>query len=167
MVRHFSDWVDGRMLIHDMGGGRTQERVAAAVTARLAALAPYREATRRTLAFFALPPHAPLGLACLYRTVNAIWYAAGDRSADFSFYTKRALLAGVYASTLIYWLDDASEEAAATRAYLDRRLADVMRLHRARGEVGRFADGLIGPLCRPHARRGRHPEPSAEVASLR
>ena len=36
---------------------------------------------------------------CTARTVDAIWHAAGDRSADFSWYTKRAILAAVYAAT--------------------------------------------------------------------
>jgi ubiquinone biosynthesis protein COQ9 len=150
MVRFFSDWADARMAASAAtdGGARTQERVAHAVMARLAALRPYREAARRTAAFFAMPPHAPMGLACLYRTVDAIWYLAGDRSADFSYYTKRALLAGVYAATLIHWLDDSSEDGAATRAFLDRRLGDVMRLHRARGEVDRVAAGFADALRR-------------------
>jgi len=152
MVRLFSDWADRRMLAAletaEVGTLRTHERVAAAVTARLAALAPHREAARRALAFFALPPHAALGLRCLYRTVDAIWYAAGDRAADFSFYTKRALLAGVYASTQVYWLEDRSEGAAATKAFLDRRLADVMRIGRLRGQASRLFGGFARPACR-------------------
>jgi len=151
MVRLFSDWADGRMaasLDTHRNGLRTRERVARAVMSRFDALLPYREAVRRTTAYFALPPHAALGLTCLYRTADAVWYLAGDRSADFSFYTKRALLAGVHAATLIHWLDDASEGNAATRAFLDRRLGDVMRLHRARGEADRFLAGLTDPLCR-------------------
>ncbi len=67
---------------------------------------PHREAVRRGLSFLALPVNAPLGAKLLYRTVDDIWYAAGDRAADFSFYTKRGLLAGVVASTTLYWLDD-------------------------------------------------------------
>jgi ubiquinone biosynthesis protein COQ9 len=158
-VRLFSDWADRRMLAAlataEIGTLRTHERVAAAVTARLAALVPHREAARRALAFFALPPHAPVGLGCLYRTVDAIWYAAGDRSADFSFYTKRALLAGVYASTQVYWLEDRSEDAAATRAFLDRRLADVLRIGRLRGQASRLFDSLARPACRPRTRAAR------------
>jgi ubiquinone biosynthesis protein COQ9 len=158
MVRLFSDWADRQMLAvlaaTEAGSARarTHERVAAAVMARLATLAPHREAARRALAFAALPPHAALGLGCLYRTVDAIWYAAGDRAADFSFYTKRALLAGVYAATQVYWLDDRSEGATATKAFLDRRLADVLRLGRLRGQASRLLEGLARPACRPRSR---------------
>ncbi|NQV43711.1 MAG: hypothetical protein HQ501_02315, partial [Rhodospirillales bacterium] len=30
------------------------------------------------------------------RSVSAMWYVAGDRSADWNYYTKRGLLAPVY-----------------------------------------------------------------------
>ena len=86
------------------------------------------------LALLALPLNAPLGLKLLYRTVDAIWYAAGDTSADFNFYTKRATLAGVFSSTLLYWLNDRSEGNEATWAFLDRRIDDVMRFEKFKGQ---------------------------------
>ena len=67
---------------------RVPERIALAITTRLEILAPWREAVRRALSVLALPQHAPLGLRLLYGTVDGIWYAAGDRATDFSFYTK-------------------------------------------------------------------------------
>src|SRR3546814_6034725 len=77
---------------------KVREKIAAGVRCRLEAVAAHREAVRSGLAFFALPQNAAAGLASLYRTVDAIWYAAGDRATDYNFYTKRALLAGVYRS---------------------------------------------------------------------
>ena len=135
-IRHFSRWADRRMLAAmdaaDLDGLRIHERVGLAVEARLAALAPHREAVRRGLSWLAMPQNALLGARLLYRTVDDIWYAAGDRSADFSFYTKRGLLAGVVGSTTLFWLDDSSEGGVETSAFLDRRIADVMRIHSAR-----------------------------------
>ncbi len=115
---------------------RMHERVMLAVELRLHELMRHREAVRRGLSFLALPVNAPLGAKLLYRTVDDIWYAAGDRAADFSFYTKRGLLAGVVASTTLYWLDDGSEDFVATHEFLARRIADVMRLHGARRRAG-------------------------------
>src|SRR3546814_19524997 len=80
------------------------------------------------MSFLAQPQHAALALRCLYRTIDEIWFAVGDTSTDFSFYTKRATLAGVYSTTLLAWLDDTSEGFADTWAFLDRRIADVMRI---------------------------------------
>ena len=93
------------------------------------------EAVRRALALLSLPFNAPLALKLLYKTVDALWYAAGDTSTDFNFYTKRATLAGVYSSTLLYWLNDRSPDSEATWAFLDRRVDDVMRFERLKSQV--------------------------------
>ena len=86
------------------------------IALRLEQNRPHKEAIRRALALLALPRNARLAAACTARTVDAIWHAAGDRSADFSWYTKRAILAAVYGATVLFWLRDASEDDAATLA---------------------------------------------------
>jgi ubiquinone biosynthesis protein COQ9 len=86
---------------------------------------------RRATAILSLPRNAGLAARALARTVDAIWFAAGDRSADFAWYTKRVILGAIYTSTLLFWLRDDSEDDAATLAFLDRRLADHARFHRA------------------------------------
>ena len=98
-----------------------------------------------------MPFNAPLAAQCLYRTVDAIWYAAGDQATDFNYYTKRALLAGVYAATVLYWLDDASDEHERTWAFLDRRVTDAMRLPKVLEKLSRPLENLPNPfrLWRP------------------
>jgi ubiquinone biosynthesis protein COQ9 len=149
-VLWFSHWADRLMLetvaAHPVGEKKSRERIAEAVHARLRLLAPYREAVRRGLSLLSLPPYAPLGLKLLYDTVDATWYAAGDASTDFSFYTKRATLAGIYAATLLYWLDDRSEGGAATEAFLARRLKDTTALPRLREGFGRAAGRMPNPF---------------------
>ena len=65
---------------------------------------------------------------------------------DFSFYTKRGLLAGVYAATTLYWLDDRSPGGDATEAFLERRLAEVRALPRVRARFARALDSLPNPM---------------------
>ncbi|MEZ5648000.1 MAG: COQ9 family protein [Alphaproteobacteria bacterium] len=107
---------------------RIRDRITTAVRLRLERAAPHREAIRRTLATLALPQHTSLALSSLWKTVDAMWRAAGDTATDYNWYTKRALLAGVYSSTLLYWLDDRSVNDTATWAFLDRRIDEVLRL---------------------------------------
>jgi ubiquinone biosynthesis protein COQ9 len=139
LVAAFSRWADLRMLEalarRDLEAMNTSEQISAGIMARLETLAPHREAARRALAILALPHNAPLGLRLLYETVDALWAAAGDRATDFNFYTKRALLAGVYGATSLYWFEDRSPDFEATRAFLERRLGDTAR-------VSKFRDGL-------------------------
>ena len=114
---------------------KIRDRIKAAVRIRLERHAGNREAARRALALLSLPFNAPLALRLLYRTVDAMWYAAGDTSTDFNFYTKRATLAGVYSSTLLYWLNDRSPGGEATWGFLDRRIDDVMRVEKLKSRV--------------------------------
>jgi ubiquinone biosynthesis protein COQ9 len=71
----------------------------------------------------------------LYRTTDAIWHAAGDKSTDFNFYSKRALLGGVFSSTVLYWLNDRSEGDQATWDFLARRIDDVMRFEKLKADI--------------------------------
>ncbi|MBL6927562.1 MAG: COQ9 family protein [Rhodospirillales bacterium] len=136
VVEYFFEYGDrlmadalGRM---DLSKMKVRARIDTAVCARLSAMAPHREALRRALSFMALPQNAGTAAACTLRTVNAIWYAAGDDAADFSFYTKRALLAGVYVATVLYWLGDESADFKDTRGFLNRRIRGISRAFGAR-----------------------------------
>jgi len=139
----------------DLGALKLRQRIALAVKLRLTHMAPHREAMRRALSFLALPSNAALGARLLYRTVDSVWYAVGDRSTDFSFYTKRALLAGVYAATVLYWVDDRSEGTVETWSFLERRLDDVMRIPQVSTQLRKLARRLPNPahLFRPPALR--------------
>ena len=143
MIEAFCDWADRRM---EQGAAaldpelRLHRRVRAVIALRLEQNRPHKEAVRRALALLALPLHARLAAVCTARTADAIWHAAGDRSTDFSWYTKRATLAAVYAATVLYWLRDVSEDDAATLGFLDRRLAGVGRI----GDIRRRAKSVMG-----------------------
>ena len=117
------------------GALRTRERIALGVKLRIRNTIGGKESVRRGLALLATPFNGPLALQLLYRTVDAIWYAAGDTSTDFNFYSKRALLGGVFSSTLLYWLNDRSPDDEATWAFLDRRLDNVMSFEKLKGRL--------------------------------
>jgi ubiquinone biosynthesis protein COQ9 len=115
----------------DFTGLRTPQRVRRVVELRLRAVEDQREALRGATALLALPWNLPVALRCTARTVSAMWYAAGDRSADFSWYTRRATLAAVYTATLAFWLSPRAPGMEEALAFLDRRLADLAPRKRA------------------------------------
>jgi len=155
LVAGFSRWADRCMLDRYAAApseaGGTAARIKQALDLRFEVVMPWREAVRRALSVLALPPHVVLGTRLLYETVDGIWYAAGDAATDFSFYTKRATLAGVYTAALLFWLDDRSADFADTAAFIDRRLADVARLGEARHRLDAALRRLPDPfrLLRP------------------
>jgi ubiquinone biosynthesis protein COQ9 len=120
--------------------------VALALRLRFEVLLPWREAARRALSELAMPQNAPLGLRLLYDTVDRIWWGVGDTATDFSFYTKRASLAGIQAAATFYWLDDRSPGCIETQTFIDRRLADLHRLTGLRERVEAALERLPNPL---------------------
>ena len=137
-----------------LADGPVRARIGGIIRLRLEALAPHREAIRRAIALQLLPGHGPGALRNLYRTVDAIWRAAGDTSTDFNYYSKRALLAAVYTTTLLRWLDDQSDECAETWAFMDRRIADTLRIGKLRRRAEKLLARLPSPL--PTLTRLRH-----------
>jgi ubiquinone biosynthesis protein COQ9 len=156
-IAHWSDWADRRavdaMESADVAHMKTHQRVAMGVWVRLEAMGRWREAARKATAWLAVPRHAPLASRLTYRTSDAIWRAAGDVSTDFNFYTKRGLLGGVVLSTTLYWLQDGSEGNQATSAFLDRRIAEVLRIGgrigKARAALERFDPAAMLRRFRP------------------
>ena len=144
-IDFFIEATDNEMLetlkTYHLDSMKIRERIATAIRIRLTLLAPHREAVRKAIALQAMPFYCHRALKSLYKTVDAIWYAAGDNSTDFNFYTKRLLLAGVYSTTLLTWLDDKSPLYENTWSFLDRRIADVMKIEKAKQ---RFAQILRG-----------------------
>jgi len=134
MVETYIEYADRRMVEATapiIGNLRLSERVRALIAARLRQAEPERAVVRRALGVLALPGNAVVAARTLARTVDTIWAAAGDRSADFSWYTKRVILASVYSATLLFWLNAGSDHEA-TLAFLDRRLAGVARIGKLR-----------------------------------
>lgn len=148
-VTLFSQGLDRRMLAaldaDALRAMKIRQRIATAVMARLDLALPHREAVRRSLSVLSLPHNAPVAAQLLYRTVDAMWHAAGDTATDFNFYTKRGLLAGVVSATTLFWLGDASEGQADTRRFLERRIDDVMQIPKVVGRVGKLAQSLPWP----------------------
>lgn len=139
LVEFYSTWADAQMeaklAATDLKAMKIRERIATAVKARLSVLAPHKEAARRAAALLSLPMHAALGARLVYRTVDAMWRAAGDTSTDFNFYTKRGILAGVYGSTAMRWFNDAGEDEKATDDFLAARIENVMQFEKFKSKA--------------------------------
>lgn len=138
-VEHYLKMLDHQMedkLVHiDLSSMRVRDRVATGVMIRLREIEEHKEAVRKSLMYLASPLRSKLALKSLFNTVDMIWYAAGDQATDFNYYSKRFLLAGVYSATLLYWLEDNSPDFEATRAYLNRRLDQVMMIPKFKKKI--------------------------------
>jgi ubiquinone biosynthesis protein COQ9 len=123
------------------GEMRLGKRVRGVVEALLVTLEPNREAARRGAAWLLRPSR---GLRVAGRLVDQIWYAAEDRSSDFSWYTKRASLAAILLPTLFFWLHDPMGDEVASMAFFDRKLAGLGQIGRTRAKLAGCKDMLRG-----------------------
>ncbi|MCH2078530.1 MAG: COQ9 family protein [Rhodobacteraceae bacterium] len=127
----------------DMSELRYSEKVARLVRLRFEVI-PDKEAVRRAATLFSLPQYGAEGSKLIWGTADEIWNALGDTSDDLNWYSKRAILSGVYYSTLLYWLGDDSLDGQATWDFLDRRIDDVMLIEKVKGKVN--SNPLLKPL---------------------
>jgi ubiquinone biosynthesis protein COQ9 len=137
LVEAFSHAADAqmetRLAAMNLPAMKIRERIRMAVKTRIEVLAPHKEAARRAAAFLTLPPHAALGARLAWRTVDLMWRAAGDTATDFNFYTKRAILAGVYSATLLRWFT--SSDDSETDAFLADRIENVMTFEKIKAQA--------------------------------
>ena len=111
---------------------RIPDKIKSQIILRLKAANKFKEAVRISLGMMALPKNSKIALNMLYKTCDIIWRDCGDKSTDFSFYTKRLILSGVYSSTLSLWLNES--DFAKVEDFLQRRLNNVSNF----GKIKKF-----------------------------
>ena len=129
----------------DTADMKVRDRVTFAVMARLEPMRGDREAARRAVARLSLPDAGGTAPRILWRAADSIWRAMGDKSTDGNWYSKRATLSGVIGSTFAVFLEDQDPEMAETRAFLDRRIGNVMEFEKAKANFRRFKSALPDP----------------------
>jgi ubiquinone biosynthesis protein COQ9 len=87
----------------------------------------------------AQPSYVPASVKELSLLSDEIYFLAGDKAVDPSWYTKRASLGMVYVSSELFMTTDRSPGFAETRAFLQRRLEETRRAGSVLGAVGEWA----------------------------
>jgi ubiquinone biosynthesis protein COQ9 len=138
MIAAWFAHIDAIMAAHhspeSLSAMKIRERITCLVETRLGLLAPHREALRRAQAVLAMPLNLP-AVRLGWHAADVMWSAAGDRSTDYNHYTKRATLGSVYAATLLTFVNDNSEDWAETKAFLARRIENVMQFEKAKARI--------------------------------
>lgn len=150
LIQCYSRMVDRQMVAKleniDLAAMKMRDRISTIVMTRLSIMTPYREAVQKAAVILSLPINVPVATRLMYETVDEMWRLAGDRSTDFSYYTKRASLSAVYSSTLLYWFRDMSADCTSTRDFLNRRLDNVMMIPKVKAQLKGAVDLVTAPL---------------------
>lgn len=143
-LKTFSLWADQETLAVlkniDTKDMRVRDRVSLGVQKRIEFLTPYKDSVRESAKTLSKPTYLRLGAQMTWNCADMIWNWAGDTATDYNRYTKRGLLSGVLGSTMLYWLQDDSEDAVKTINFLNRRIDNVL-----------FIGKNIAPLIKPVA----------------
>ena len=132
-------WIDSidlelahRLPAENLAAMKIRDRITALLATRLEIMAPDRESLRRAMAIMAMPQNLVRSAKIGWRSADRMWRLAGDTASDFNHYTKRMTLSAVYASTLSVFVNDDSDNFADARAFLDRRIDNVMQFEKVK-----------------------------------
>lgn len=132
-------WIEGvdlelaaRLPAEKLAAMKIRDRITALLATRLEIMAPDRESLRRAMATMAMPQNLAKATQIGWRSADRMWRLAGDSASDFNHYTKRMTLSAVYASTLSVFVNDDSDNFADARAFLDRRIDNVMQFEKVK-----------------------------------
>ena len=74
----------------------------------------------------------------LYKSIDQIWYLAGDTSVDFNFYTKRLILAGIYSRVVLFFFNNNNQQEL--EHLLDVNLKRVAKIPELKSKIKTFKD---------------------------
>ncbi len=69
----------------------------------------------------------------IYKSVDQIWFIAGDTSTDFNFYTKRLILSGIYSRIMLFFFNNNNQEEL--EAILDESLKRVSKIPQLKSKL--------------------------------
>ena len=135
-------WIDSvdlelarRLPPEKLNAMKIRQRITALLATRLEIMAPDREALRRAMAIMAMPQNFARAAKIGWRSADRMWRLAGDTASDFNHYTKRMTLSAVYGSLLTVFVNDDSDDFAEARAFLDRRIDNVMQFEKVKAQA--------------------------------
>lgn len=92
----------------------------------------------QALAIMAQPSYVPDSLKELAMLSDEIWFLAGDKAVDPSWYTKRATLSMIYSSSELFMTNDNSPEFTDTAKFLRTRLEEIQSVGSVVSSVGQW-----------------------------
>ncbi len=114
---------------------KTTERIIYLIELKFSLYNPIREAIRSLFSYNILPQNLFSAQKALWNICDLIWFLANDKSTDFNYYTKRGLLAYVYSTTMLFWLDDTSPNFEQTKLFIRKQINKVLKVGKTKSEI--------------------------------
>jgi ubiquinone biosynthesis protein COQ9 len=144
IAQAFSEYIDEKMTQRldkeKICPIRVRDKIAHATWIRFEEMDSYPEMVRSCARYWSLQAPNEAG-SCIWKSADLIWIWAGDTAEDYNHYTKRGLLSSVIISTTLYWLGDSSDNREKSKAFLNRRINNVLSIGKF---VGKPLSRLMG-----------------------
>ena len=112
---------------------KTHKRIREIILLRLKINQDEKDLIKRTYFTLFLPQHSKIALMALYKTVDQMWFLAGDNSTNFNFYSKRAILASIYTGVMIHFVNNDNIEE--TIILLNKQLKRVSKIPQIKSRI--------------------------------
>ena len=98
-----------------------------------------KEFYKKTFYHLLIPSNNKIIKSSLYKSVDTMWYLAGDNSTDFNYYTKRLILAVIYANALFVLFSKNIDEAELN---IDKNLKMISKIPKLKDRLSFLKDNL-------------------------
>jgi len=119
---------------------KTHKRIREIILLRLKINQDEKNLIKKTYFTLLLPQHSKIASMSLYKIVDQMWFIAGDKSTDFNFYSKRAILAAIYSSTFFYWINN--QDFKKTVQFLDLQLKKISKIPKIKKRIKNLTNFL-------------------------
>jgi len=137
IIEEFESWQDQKMLellLTEEQTLKIRGKIAKALEVRIIGIVP-KAAILQQNALFLLPSNILSGAKFYSNTCDLIWRYAGDKSEDFNYYSKRALLLGVYTSSRLFYLSDNSKDFTKTKEFIATSLERIINIAQTKSKI--------------------------------
>lgn len=123
---------------------KIHEKIIYAIELKFSQYENHKEAVRCLMKYNLKPQHILATKSRLWSTCDIIWRLAGDESTDFNYYTKRSILAAVYASSFVYFINDDSEGFFKTKIFIRNRIKNSLIFGKWKKQGVNLVKGIFG-----------------------
>lgn len=103
----------------------------------------FRDFLKAEIYFSLKPTNMLFASKQIWSISDCFWRAVGDSSADFSFYTKRAILSKLYSASLARFISDFSCDFKDTEVFLDKKIQLILRFTKFKMRVKSLKDKIF------------------------
>ena len=129
LVFYFSDFINKKMITaykkKRINKKSLRLQILTLLKIRFSILNEYKSVIKESMVFLCSPSKQLLSSKLIFKTADFMWISINDKSTDYNFYTKRAILGTIYSVVILFWLNDKSNKLDKTYNLLEKLIMNM------------------------------------------